>query len=202
MGRARLGRTVTEPDSETMNVGSAPQEVSTVGTIGSAGYACPTGQYTGHPTGAPFQTGDDASYAGAVATLSYTVNGDGTITDNNTGLMWVIDPSVLGVSWGTPGTPTAVSWGDGITMCESLSYAGYNDWKMPDIKELMTIVDCQGAGPYIDVHFTNIQSAEYWSSTTNPGDTSEAMTVDFGEPWTDFGSKTMSTEYVIPCRRV
>ena len=76
---------LTTPDEQKLNVGDptigmnegkldmGAQSYGTVTTY--TGEAVPTGQYTGHPAGAPFAAGDDASYAGAVATTSFTDNG-------------------------------------------------------------------------------------------------------------------------------
>lgn len=56
-------------------------------------------------------------------------NEDGTITDNNTGLMWKKDES------------PAMNWKDALEYCENLEWAGYDDWRLPNQKELATILD-------------------------------------------------------------
>lgn len=66
-------------------------------------------------------------------------NGDGTVSDRATGLMWMRDDSGAQHAGdqadGTMDWPTALRW------CESISYAGYDDWRLPDAKELQSIVD-------------------------------------------------------------
>ena len=57
-------------------------------------------------------------------------NGDGTITDRATGLMWMQKDS---------GKP--MNWQEAITYAENLGYAGYDDWHLPNAKELQYIVD-------------------------------------------------------------
>ncbi|MEW6702976.1 MAG: DUF1566 domain-containing protein, partial [Bacteroidota bacterium] len=57
-------------------------------------------------------------------------NGDGTITDNATGLMWMKDDS-----------GTAMSWENTLNYAEGFEYAGYSDWRLPNAKELQGIVD-------------------------------------------------------------
>ena len=57
-------------------------------------------------------------------------NGNGTITDNATGLMWMQNDN-----------GTGVLWKDALSYAENLTYAGYSDWRLPDTKELQSIVD-------------------------------------------------------------
>jgi len=57
-------------------------------------------------------------------------NGDGTITDLATGLMWLETDSVEGMNW-----QASLQWS------EELEYADYSDWRLPDAKELQSIVD-------------------------------------------------------------
>jgi len=57
-------------------------------------------------------------------------NGDVTITDIATDLMWMQDDS-----------DTCMIWDDGLVYAENFEYAGYSDWRLPDAKELQGIVD-------------------------------------------------------------
>ena len=57
-------------------------------------------------------------------------NGDGTVTDAATGLMWRQDDSGVGLSWE-----------EALTHAEGLTEAGYDDWRLPNAKELQSIVD-------------------------------------------------------------
>ncbi|PLW93394.1 MAG: hypothetical protein C0592_06295 [Marinilabiliales bacterium] len=63
-------------------------------------------------------------------TNNFVDNGDGTVTDNATGLMWTKDDNGSGVLW-----ETALSYAEASTT------AGYNDWRLPNVKELQSIVD-------------------------------------------------------------
>ena len=69
---------------------------------------------------------DNTSYG----TNQFADNGDGTISDNATGLMWM--QSDNGVE---------ILWEDALNYAENHTYAGYSDWRLPDIKELQSIVD-------------------------------------------------------------
>ncbi len=57
-------------------------------------------------------------------------NGDGTITDNATGLMWMQNDN-----------GTEILWEDALSYAENFTYAGYSDWRLPDVKELQSILD-------------------------------------------------------------
>lgn len=91
--------------------------------------------------------GQDAQYAGAQP--SYRDNGDGTISDLNTGLMWQKDPGAK---------VTFAAALVGATRCR---LAGYSDWRLPSIKELYSLIDFRGrigtsaadSIPFIDTHY-------------------------------------------------
>ena len=64
---------------------------------------------------------------------SFVDNGDGTITDNATGLMWGQNDSGTGLDW-----EEALAW---VQAKNAENYLGYSDWRLPDAKELQSIVD-------------------------------------------------------------
>ena len=57
-------------------------------------------------------------------------NNDGTITDNATGLMWMQNDNA-----------TPILWEKALSYAEGYSFAGYSDWRLPDVKELQSIID-------------------------------------------------------------
>ncbi len=87
--------------------------------------------------------GQDAQYTGNVP--SYTDNGDGTITDNVTGLIWHKSPDTDGD--GDIDAADKMSYEDACAYCESLSYAGHDDWQLPTIKQLYSLMDFSGVDP-------------------------------------------------------
>jgi hypothetical protein len=83
-------------------------------------------------------------------------NGDGTVTDITTGLMWQQTEA------------KAMTWEKALAYCENLNLAGYSDWRLPNIRELSSLVDDSCQEPSIDTsHFPGCRPAHYWSSTTN-----------------------------------
>ncbi len=63
----------------------------------------------------------------------FTDNEDGTITDNATGLMWSQDDSKSGLNW-----QEALEW---VNQKNESNFLGYSDWRLPNVKELQSIVD-------------------------------------------------------------
>jgi len=115
--------------------------------------------------------GQDAEYtASNSGTLnpSFTDNGNETITDNNTNLMW--QKCSQGLSGADCATGAVVTnyWADALSYCEGLNFAGQTDWRLPNIKELQSIVNYQNINPAINTtYFPATQSDYYWSGTTS-----------------------------------
>ena len=110
-------------------------------------------------------TGDDGDLQKGVAWPDprFTDNGDGTVTDNLTWLMWAKNANLDGVK----------TWADALTYCNALSLGGYSDWRLPNVRELFSLLDFSELGPalpsghpFIGVQFTDF----YWSSTAYPED--------------------------------
>ncbi len=143
--------------------------------------------------GAPFY-GQDAQYT--ISQHSYTDLGNGVVRDNVTGLEWEVKSNKDGMpdslnpndadnsyTWydgssGTPGSGTNTQ--DFINDLNAANYGGNNDWRLPTIKELSTLVDCNipDPGPVIDENFFPGTQNKYWSSNTLVG-TSAAYYVYF-----------------------
>ena len=112
-------------------------------------------------------------------------NSDGTITDTRTCLMWQQD----GFSY--------MTWQHALSYCESLTLAGYNDWCLPNINELQSLVDYSVYTPSINTaYFPNSVADEYWSSTSVfPYNRYQAWYVDFDDGNVHSDGKT-SKSYV------
>ena len=167
------------------------------------------------------QLGDCAAAAPA-ATPRFIDNGDGTVTDTRTGLMWekkTTDGSVHDVTktftWSSSGTAF-----DGTAQTDFLDvlndvagggvrcFAGYCDWRLPSEEgrntpggptELETILDYTqgncggGTGACVVPAFAPTQSHGYWSSTTDATVPSGAWLVTFLSGDVDTGIKSLST---------
>ena len=120
-----------------------------------------------------------------VALAAFVDNGDGTVTDTATGLMWHKE------------TAYSRDWRSALHYCEDLSRAGYSDWRLPTIKELASIVDLSRCYPAIDTnYFPYTESSDYWSSTTDAFYTSDAWVVYFSSGWESRNRKYHTYNYV------
>jgi len=116
-----------------------------------------------------YQDGDDGFYQ-AGAPLSgprFKDNNDGTISDLVTGLMWQ-----------QAANANLVSWSDVIIYCEGLSLAGFNDWRVPNVNELSTLINFSRTNPALTPGFFQGLFYVFWTSTTYKGIPSMAWYVD------------------------
>ena len=146
-----------------------------------------------------YQTGDDGTYQKGYSGTRFTNNGDGTITDNATNLMWVANPTSAGVGGTYKWYDSALLTYPAIAACEDLIYAGHADWRLPNVKELQSIVDYGRYSPSINTTYFTSQSTNYWSGTTYAGSTDDAWDVNFLNGYVDDLSKTTAL-YVRPVR--
>ncbi len=119
----------------------------------------------------------------------FTDNGDGTITDNLTNLVWQKTPS-----------STALTWEDALKYTENLTFANASDWRLPNIKELQSINDESVVKPSINkTFFPSIGVTKFWSSTSLPNQTTKAwyLSTQFGI--TTYDEKSIAN-YVIGVR--
>ena len=148
-------------------------------------------------------TGQDGDIQ-AGATLAYTDNGDGTITDENTGLMWMKqDDNNLSHPFFCGSLPDGLdkdcifTWGGAFGFVASLNantFAGYTDWRLANVKELVSIVNYENGFPLpaISAAFNTgcvpdctietcscTQGNFYWSSTSIAFDPRNAWIVEF-----------------------
>jgi hypothetical protein len=137
-------------------------------------------------------TGQDGDIK-AGAALSYTDNADGTITDHNTGLMWE--------KKGDDGTihdkDNSYTWANAFTvhvagLNAGAGFAGYTDWRLPNVKELQSIVNYEHVNPAVSPAFNNSCAASctvltcsctvaynYWSSSSYAYNPPTAWYVNF-----------------------
>ncbi len=121
-------------------------------------------------------------------------NGDGTVTDRATGLMWMkSDSGKLKAGTKKDGR---LNWQEALAWAEGLEYAGHSDWRLPNAKELQSIVDYSRSpdatrsaaiDPIFDATAIGNEAGatdygHYWTSTTHAraGSAETAVYVAFG----------------------
>lgn len=115
-----------------------------------------------------YATGDDGALEPGVAWPSprFTDNGNGTVTDNLTGLIWLKVASAFGTRF----------WADALTDCATLNSGEHGltdgsiagDWRLPTVKELQSLIDYGQSVPVLPSGhpFAGVQTSICWSSTT------------------------------------
>jgi hypothetical protein len=105
-------------------------------------------------------TGQDGELQNGVAGPDprFIDNGDSTVTDNLTGLEWTKDANSGG----------SLTWQAALDYVRTLNTGGHSDWRLPNRKELHSLVDYARHSPALPQShpFTNVQSFDYWSSTS------------------------------------
>ena len=139
-------------------------------------------------------TGQDGELQKGVAWPSprFTVDGTGLcVTDNLTGLMWVRTPD-----------STTRTWANALTYANDLTICGYTDWRLPNRKELRSLINYEQANSATWLNtqgFSNVQASGYWSSSTYASNPTDAWRVVM---WggTVYGYSKTNTYYVWPVR--
>jgi hypothetical protein len=146
------------------------------------------------------------------APLRFVDNGDGTVTDVNTGLMWEKKSDDGGLHdrdnvyrWTSElgfEQETVWDWVDDVNAEGGTGFAGRADWRIPNVKELQSIVDYERVGPAVGAAFNDgctpgcsalscscTSIFNYWSSSTSAGSDSFAWVVVFDSGVVDVNSK-------------
>jgi hypothetical protein len=153
-----------------------------------------TGQTTSYGT-----RDDGALHKGVPAsTPRFTDNGNGTVTDNLSGLIWTKNANAFGQRTWDQALSDANSLASSAAGLTDGSQAG--DWRLPNLRELQSLADYGRHNPAVpEGHpFTGMQSDYYWSSTTHIESTNCAWFVYFsdGRPTWDDKSAPENIKYV------
>ena len=113
---------------------------------------------------ADFPGQDGFHQAGCPMEGRYVDNGDGTVTDTCTGRMWQKDTADVSGN-GSIGDEDILNWQGALKYCYGLDFAGHSDWRLPNVREIQSIVDYGRRVPAIDPVF-GAGSYWYWSSSS------------------------------------
>ena len=132
---------------------------------------------------------DPTSSRAAALSEHLSNNGDGSVTDNATGLVWQ-----------QTGAGSTMTWEEALAYAETLSLGGHDDWRLPSIQELRSLSDDRFLRPSVDRrYFPGMQSSPYWSSTSQVNRPTRAWNVDFDSGLVSYEEK--SSRQFVRCVR-
>lgn len=121
-----------------------------------------------------------------ILSASCTRNTDETVSCSDNKLMWQDNTEVKS---------NERTWDLAINYCKNSEFAGYNDWRLANINELLSIANITKSNPAINSVFSNVNSSGYWSSTTFASIPSYARGVNFSNGY-DYWSHKTASHYV------
>jgi len=129
------------------------------------------------------QTCQTASIPSTTPTSRFTMNGNGTVTDTKTGLMWKKCSEGQSGTDCSSGSAATYTWQQALQQAQTVnsgSFAGYSDWRVPNVKELVSITEKQCVEPAINLTvFPNTPSSWFWSSSPGASVSNGAWIVYF-----------------------
>ena len=151
-----------------------------------------------------YAVGDDGYFQpGNPRKTRFVDNGNGTISDRATGLMWVQDPSQCGGNFGSPGTPATMTWANALAECLGLTWpvGGFADWRLPNVQEMAALMDMELTNLFSAALFPNTKTnTYYWTSTTRKAATAQAAIVQYSVYQMINGGAKTDPYYVRPVR--
>ena len=109
----------------------------------------------------------------------YIINTDGTVIDKKTNLMWKQCSQGL-TGNDCQGNPSTFTWVESLLEAENHGFAGFNDWRVPNIKELRSIVELSCKEPSINENiFPNTRPWYYWTSSPYSRDSNHTWRITF-----------------------
>jgi|WetSurMetagenome_2_1015567.scaffolds.fasta_scaffold00012_59 hypothetical protein len=124
------------------------------------------------------EDGDSEGYVRCVRgdsqVQSFKDNGDGTVTDKVTGLMWQKCSAGQNNDSDCSGEAGELTWDDALKYCNALNLGGRTGWRLPNIKELESITSVDRYSPAIDItYFPNTARYRSWWSSTSLTDSED-----------------------------
>ncbi|MBA3014035.1 MAG: DUF1566 domain-containing protein [Proteobacteria bacterium] len=166
-------------------------------------------------------TGQDGALKPGVAWPNprFTDNGNGTVTDNLTSLIWLKNANCTATVGEIPKSLGTLTWTNALTWSNNLASGacGLNDnsvagnWRLPSRAELISLVSLEYTSPALtntagttqwsnNNPFSTVQSNYYWSSSTSIANKSNAWGVDFNDGSVTSNNAKINSNYIWPVR--
>jgi len=145
------------------------------------------------PVIATAQTCQTASIPATTLTSRFKDNNNGTVSDTKTGLMW--KKCSEGQSGSTcEGSAATYNWQQALQQAQTVNngggFAGHSDWRVPNVKELLSIVEEQCVDPAINLTvFPNTPNFVFWSSSPSAYGSDYAWYVAATDGYADYDFK-------------
>ncbi len=143
------------------------------------------------------QTCQTANIPATMPTNRFTINKNGTVSDTKTGLMWKTCSEGQSGTDCSGGSAATYTWQLALQQAQTVNngsgFAGYSDWRVPNVKELVSITEKQCYDPAINLTvFPNTPSNRFWSSSPYAYSSNYAWIVDFDYGSSDYDYKVNS----------
>jgi len=188
-----LATTLTAVDAD-LEAANILKNVTIFGITGTATTTSTAVPQTGQKTS--YTANDDGAYKKGMAWPSprFTVGTNDAVncvTDNLTGLVWARNAYMT----------VKLGWTSAIAYCEGLNYGGYTDWRLPNIREMQSLIDYGRYNPALPAGhpFISVQLGGYWTSSSGTGSPSNGWKVQIPNGNVNYETKT-ATGYVWPVR--
>ena len=129
----------------------------------------------------------------------FTDNGDGSVSDNLTGLIWTKDARTPTVGTCLGGYRTWQEALDYVACLNTSSYLGYSDWRLPNLNELESLIDAGRSSPALPIGNPFNSYCYYWSSTSNSRYSSIAWLVNIYAGMMIYADKSNSSSNSYYC---
>ena len=120
----------------------------------------------------------------------FLVHGNGTVTDTATGLTWAQCAEGLSGSACTVGEAANFTWEEALIRARDSVLAGYTDWRLPNLKELFSMVEERCVDPAINLAvFPNTPASYFWSASPSADSSNFTWIVGFMNGGADYRSR-------------
>ena len=136
----------------------------------------------------------ETEFPSSTPSEDFEINNNGTVVHQASGLMWQQCAHGFDGADCSNGNVITLNWSEALELAEASNFAGYNDWRLPNLKELFTIVEQRCKYPSMSltvfpfIYSNNSPYRFFWTSTPDLSSDNYARAIDFSfgqavSPW-------------------